>query len=147
MTRDVHRSGGPAGALAGTLTTFVAGPSETYEKAKPLISLFSSNKFHLSESPGAGSATKAVNNCLNMMNLLSAAEGLVALAKFGVKADDAIAAINKSSGRSLQTQVRIPKEVLSGDYNYGFFLKLMSKDVGIGTNFVAGDLIGKDFNR
>ena len=138
-------SGGPAGALAGTLTTFVAGPTDTYQKAKPLISLFSSNKFHLSETPGAGSATKSVNNCLNMMNLLSASEGLLSLAKFGVKAEDAVAAINNSSGRSLQTQVRIPKEVLSGEYNYGFFLKLMKKDVGIGTKFVDGDLIGKDF--
>ena len=41
--------------------------------------------------------------------------------------------------------MRIPKEVLSGEYDYGFFLKLMRKDVGIGTNFVDGDLIGKDF--
>lgn len=92
-------SGGPSGALAGTLTTFVAGSTDTYQKAKPLISLFTSNKIHLSETPGAGSATKSVNNCLNMMNLLSASEGLISLAKFGVKAEDAVAAINTSSGR------------------------------------------------
>ncbi|GMH79712.1 hypothetical protein TL16_g08238 [Triparma laevis f. inornata] len=81
-----------------------------------------------------------------MMNLLSASEGLLSLAKFGVKPEDAVAAINNSSGRSLQTQVRIPTEVLSGEYDYGFFLKLMSKDVGIGTKFVDGDLIGKNFD-
>lgn len=139
-------SGGPMGAAAGTLTTFVAGDTGTYGAALPFISAFSSNRYHLSEKAGAGSATKSVNNVLNCMNLLASSEGLLSLAKFGVKPEDAVAAINNSSGRSLQTQVRIPTEVLSGNYSYGFSLKLMSKDVGIGTKFVDGDLIGKKFD-
>ena len=38
-------------------------------------------------------------------------------------------AINHSSGRSLQTEVRLPTEVLTGQYKYGFDLQLMLKDV------------------
>ena len=41
------------------------------------------------------------------------AEGLIALAKFGVPPEVALNAINGSSGRSLQTEERLPKEVLS----------------------------------
>ena len=36
-----------------------------------------------------------------------------------------------SSGRSLQTEVRIPNEVLSRKFDYGFKLGLMLKDVRI----------------
>ena len=38
-------------------------------------------------------------------------------------------AINHSSGRSLQTEVRLPTKVLTGQYKYGFDLQLMLKDV------------------
>merc|ERR1712238_247949 len=68
---------------------------------------------------------------MNTAHLVIAAEGLLALAKLGLAPEVAIDAINGSSGRSLQTEVRIPKEVLSREFNYGFPLKLMLKDVNI----------------
>tara|TARA_B110000305_G_C19340582_1_gene588916 strand:- start:858 stop:1112 length:255 start_codon:yes stop_codon:yes gene_type:complete len=68
-----------------------------------------------------------------MLNLLSTAEGLVALKNFGVDPSDALKCINNSSGRSLQSTVRIPDEVLTNDFDYGFFLSLMRKDCGIGS--------------
>jgi 3-hydroxyisobutyrate dehydrogenase-like beta-hydroxyacid dehydrogenase len=43
---------------------------------------------------------------------LQAGEGLLALAKFGVAPEVALRAINGSSGRSLQTQERLPQAVL-----------------------------------
>ena len=52
------------------------------------------------------------------------------------KVTKALDAINSSSGRSLQTEVRIPTEVLSGNYGYGFSLGLMRKDVGQATAFL-----------
>ena len=36
------------------------------------------------------------------------------------------------------SKVRIPTEVLSGQYNYGFSLELMRKDVGQATDFLDG---------
>ena len=39
--------------------------------------------------------------------------------------------INNSSGRSLISQVRVPTEVLTGRFGYGFALGLMLKDLGI----------------
>merc|ERR1719401_629222 len=59
------------------------------------------------------------------------AEGLLALRKMGVDPEVALAAINGSSGRSLQTEQRIPNEVLTRRFGYGFKLPLMAKDCRI----------------
>jgi len=48
-----------------------------------------------------------------------------------VSPEVALCAINASSGRSLQTEERLPKEVLSREFDYGFKLGLMYKDVRI----------------
>ena len=74
---------------------------------------------------------KAVNNCLNAAHLIVGGEALIALAKWGVQPEIALHAINASSGRSLQTEVRLPEEVLSRKFDYGFKLGLMLKDVRI----------------
>ena len=56
-------------------------------------------------------------------------EGLLALQKAGVMPEDALKVINTSSGRSLQSIVRVPQEVLSRRFDYGFAYELMEKDV------------------
>jgi 3-hydroxyisobutyrate dehydrogenase len=48
----------------------------------------------------------------------------------------ALAAINASSGRSLMTEERIPDEVLSRRFQYGFKLGLMLKDVDIANSIM-----------
>ena len=90
------------------------------------------NVFHVGRV-GAGHATKSVNNVLNAGNLLYALEGLAALrmgtGNGGVAPEPALKVINKSSGRSLQSVVRIPNEVLTRKFGYGFAYELMLKDV------------------
>merc|ERR1719356_475725 len=73
-------------------------------------------------------AIKAVNNLLNATHLMIATEALLALKRAGVDPVTALAVINKSSGRSLQTEVRLPEEVLTRKFGYGFKLGLMHKD-------------------
>lgn len=81
-------------------------------------------------------AVKAVNNTLNTAHQIITGEGLLALRKYGVEPDVALEVINSSSGRSLATQVRIPTEVLSGNFNYGFAIDLMAKDCRIGAGLI-----------
>jgi 3-hydroxyisobutyrate dehydrogenase len=141
---DAPVSGGPAGAAAGTLTTMVSGvPSEASIPA--LVSSYANSIVYVSPVAGHAHAVKAVNNTLNMLNFMSASEGLAALTKAGVPPERAMQAINGSSGRSLQSQVRVPAEVLSGRFGYGFSLGLMSKDVGIGAGFVQGEVLSAAF--
>ena len=53
--------------------------------------------------------------------------------------------INNSSGRCLMTMERIPKDVITERYNYGFKLGLMKKDVVTAINIIGED--NKMFNN
>ena len=126
---DCPVSGGPDGAKTGELTAMVGGDAN--RRAQLVISLFAKKKIVHCGPIGAGHAVKAMNNCLNAAHLIVGGEALIALAKWGVRPEIALAAINASSGRSLQTEVRLPEEVLSRKFDYGFKLGLMLKDVRI----------------
>lgn len=139
---DLAVSGGPGGAAAGTVSVMVGGADADAAAVEPLASSFAGRFVHLG-SVGAGHATKAVNNTLNALHLAAAGEGLVALKKgYGVDPAKALAAINAGSGRSLQTEVRVPVEVLTGAFGYGFALALMEKDVKIGASLVRTHCAG-----
>ena len=131
---DCPVSGGPDGAKTGELTAMVGGDAN--RSAQPVISLFAKKKIVHCGPIGAGHAVKAMNNCLNAAHLIIGGEALIALAKWGVQPKIALAAINASSGRSLQTEVRLPEEVLSRKFDYGFKLGLMLKDVRIAVDGV-----------
>ena len=125
---DCAVSGGPAGALAGTLTAMVGGDKVAFSKVEKIISSFAKNIVHLGPS-GAGHAVKAVNNTLLAANICSVSEGLIVLKKYGIPLDVALKAISTSSGRSWVTQQRMPEHVLTRGFDYGFSLGLLSKDV------------------
>ena len=131
---DCPVSGGPDGAASGQLTAMVGG--DTNDVAQSVINIFA-KKIVRCGTVGAGHAVKAMNNCLNAAHLIVAGEALLALKKWGVQPEVALQAINASSGRSLQTEVRIPTEVLTRRFDYGFKLGLMLKDVRIAVDGLA----------
>lgn len=134
---DCPVSGGPAGAKSGQLTSMIGGPIHAVSVVEPYLKRMAQKKIVQVGSIGAGHAVKAVNNTLNTAHLAIASEGLLALAELGIAPEVAIEAINGSSGRSLQTEERIPKEVLSREFNYGFPLGLMLKDVTVAVDSVC----------
>jgi len=138
---DCPVSGGPAGAMSGQLTTMIGGSDTAVRAVEPYLKHMAQKRMVRVGAIGAGHAVKAVNNALNTAHLAVATEGLLALAKFGVCPEVALEAINGSSGRSLQTEERLPKEVLSRKFNYGFALGLMLKDVTIAVDSVCSDTI------
>lgn len=147
---DAPVSGGPRGAEAGTVAVMVGGKDEAVAVARPALETFGSIVQHVG-GVGTGHAVKAVNNALNATHLAMAAEGLLALVKAGVEPAKALQVINGSSGRSLQTEVRIPKEVLTRRFGYGFQLGLMRKDVNIARtimkeNFPEGRYFERTFD-
>lgn len=132
---DCPISGGPGGASKGTLAAMLGGDPEAVEVVRPHIQAFAANVVYLGPT-GAGHACKAINNACNVSNLLCLHEGLLVLKKMGVDPSAALQVINKSSGRSLMSQDRVPQEVVTGDFNYGFKLGLMAKDVSIATELM-----------
>ena len=136
---DCPVSGGPAGAQAGTLTTMIGGDDiKTIEEVViPLVTQTISKKAVYCGPSGSGMAVKSINNIMNTAHVCIAAEGLLALRNFGVEPDVALDVINSSSGRSLATQERVPQEVLTGRYEFGFKLPLMAKDCRIASSLMS----------
>ena len=141
---DAPISGGPRGAAAGTLTSMM-GTESLKPDIQELIEMYS-KKIVYCGGIGNGNAVKSVNNYLNVSHLMLASDALLGLKKQGVDPKIALEAINGSSGRSLQTQERIPNEVISNKYNYGFKLKLMCKDVTNARPLLESGLYYKHFN-
>ena len=138
--RDVHFvdapvSGGPTGAAAGTVTSMLGGDPSDIALASRVCGAWSKKVVHCGPV-GAGDATKSINNVMNSAHLLLATEGMLALKKYGVEPATAVEVINASSGASLQVQ-RLPDNVLSRKFAYGFALGLMHKDCRIAGNLVA----------
>jgi len=139
---DCAVSGGPAGAEKGTVAAFVGCDSDAVvEGVRGPISSFARNIVHLGPA-GSGHAVKAVNNAMNTSNMLCAAEGMLALKNMGVDPAKALTVINTASGRSLMSMQRLPEEVLTGDFAYGFKLGFMRKDVQ-----TANDIMDKSFEK
>lgn len=127
---DCPVSGGPQGAESGNVTMMSGGNKHAFNSVKPLTKLISKKQVYVGNL-GSGHAVKVMNNILNSTHLIAAAEGLVALCKMGIDPKVALLAINDSSGRSLQTEVRFPATILTRKFNYNFKLGLMDKDVNI----------------
>ena len=147
LKRNIHYldapvSGGPKGAAESTLTTIISGHERSYNKYKHLLSSFSSNVFYVG-GVGNASAIKAINNYFNISHLMMECEGLIALKQFGIDPKIAVDVINKSSGRSLMTEKRIPEEILSRRFRYGFSASLMQKDIN-NANKILSSLVGQN---
>jgi 3-hydroxyisobutyrate dehydrogenase len=131
---DCPVSGGPEKAEMGNLTSMVSGNIDEYHKIKYYINLFSNTNY--TGPIGSAHAIKSINNLLNVSNLIIANEGINALSKLGIEPEIALSVINKSSGRSLMTEERLPMNVLNGKFNYGFKLNLMQKDTDLALNLI-----------
>jgi 3-hydroxyisobutyrate dehydrogenase len=125
---DAPVSGGVTGAQAGTLTVMVGGPSELFERFRPLLSAMGQRVVHAGDT-GAGHAVKALNNLMSAANLLVASEALTAGRRFGLDPVVMLEIINGSSGRSTATETKWPNNVLPGKFEPGFAARLMVKDI------------------
>lgn len=132
---DAPVSGGTSGAINGTLTVMCGGDDGSFARARPVLEAFGT-KIVLVGPVGAGHAVKAVNNALLAVHLWSAAEGLAALVKAGVKPSAALEVINASSGRSNSSENLIPQRVLTRAFPRTFKLALLEKDVAIAAEFL-----------
>jgi 3-hydroxyisobutyrate dehydrogenase len=136
---DAPVSGGPEKAYNGILTCMVGGNKEKYIDIEDIFKTFS-NPIYVGEI-GNGCAIKSINNILNVSHLCLAAEALSALEEYGIEKKVALEVINKSSGRSLSTQERIPIHILEKNYNYGFALGLMNKDVQLALKLIKNPIM------
>lgn len=127
---DAPVSGGVVGAENGKLTIMVGGDAALLNRAMPVLKAMGEKIVHCG-AVGAGDALKAVNNALLAVHIWSAAEGLLALSRAGVKPAVALDVINASSGRSNSSMNLFPERVLTRAFPRTFRLALLDKDVMI----------------
>ncbi|MFC5502460.1 NAD(P)-dependent oxidoreductase [Lysinimonas soli] len=151
---DAPVSGGVPGAIAGNLTIMVGGTEEQYERIVPLLSVLGSRIVHVG-AVGAGHATKALNNLLSATHLLATNEAAIVASRFGIDPHVLLSVVNTSSGRSGSSEVKLPRYVLTGDFNSGFSATLLEKDVKIaaalaadlGIETVIGDAVARRWSE
>ncbi len=125
---DAPVSGNVSGAEAGTLTIMAGGSLHGLERAKSQFEAMARQVFHLGPL-GAGQTMKAINNLMSAGGLILAIEALLVAKRAGIDPSLANTVLNGSTGRNNSTERKIEPFVLSGAFNSGFDLSLMTKDV------------------
>ena len=97
---DAPVSGGVAGAEAGTLAIMAAGPPDAIERARPLLEVMGSSVFVLGDRAGMGQAVKLANQLMLAVAMLAAQEGTRLAQEYGLRAEDVLAVIERSTGAS-----------------------------------------------
>ncbi|CAM3901115.1 NAD(P)-dependent oxidoreductase [Paracidovorax anthurii] len=133
---DAPVSGGPRGALNGTLTMVIGGSEAGIARAEPVLAAMSAKRIHVGEV-GAGHVAKIANNLLCAAHLLVAGEVARMAEKAGVPTERLLQGINGGSGRSFVTEHNFPIWVSSGAFDSGFTMKLMRKDVRLSQELIG----------
>ncbi len=129
---DAPVSGGQAGAENGALTVMVGGEDASYETAKPVFESYS--KFSKLLGPaGSGQLAKMVNQVCIAGVVQGLAEGLNFAKKAGLDGEALIETISKGAAGSWQMDNRY-KTMLEDQYEFGFAVDWMRKDLGIAIN-------------
>lgn len=125
---DAPVSGGPKGALAGTMTMVIGGEADDLARAMPLLEAMSAKRVHVGPS-GAGHVTKLVNNLLCGANLVLLGEAMGLIEEAGLDVQTVFSGINAGSGRSGVSEVNLPNWIANSAFNSGFTMGLMRKDI------------------
>lgn len=127
---DAPVSGGPPGAEAGTLAIWMGGSREAVERAQPVLEVLGDRaKIRHCGEVGAGLVVKLVNNYLAAACASASAEALAVALAEGIEADLVVDAVMQGTGGNWQLGNLFPDKVLKGDFEAGFRISHMVKDV------------------
>ncbi len=133
---DAPVSGGVGGAKAGTLTFIVGGSAEHFSKAQTVLTAMGKNLFHAGEV-GAGQIAKICNNMLLSVLMVGTSEAIQLGVDNGLNPKVLSEIMLKSSGRNWTLELYnpcpdvLPNVPSSNDYQGGFMVDLMAKDLGL----------------
>ncbi len=133
---DAPVSGGTAGAAAGTLTFICGGSDAGFAKAKPVLECMGANIFHAGGA-GAGQVAKICNNMLLSVLMVGTSEALSLGIDNGLDPKVLSDIMKVSSGGNWTLEKYnpcpgvMPSVPSSNDYQGGFMVDLMVKDLGL----------------
>jgi len=140
---DAPVSGGVAAAAAGSLAFMVGGSEANFEAAKVVLEAMGANIFRAGDV-GAGQVAKVCNNMLLAIHMSGTAEALQLGIDNGLDPKTLSEIMLKSSGCnwSLEKYNPVPGVMdgvpSSNDYQGGFMVDLMLKDLGLAQEAANG---------
>jgi 3-hydroxyisobutyrate dehydrogenase len=126
---DAPVSGGQAGAQNGILSVMVGGDQDQFDNAKSVMSSYGKT-IELIGNAGSGQLAKMINQIC----IAGLVQGLSEAMAFGKKAnldmEKVLQVISKGAAQSWQMENRY-KTMLKGEYEFGFAVDWMRKDLSI----------------
>ena len=142
---DAPISGGEAGAVNGTLSVMFGGPTEKITSIKKLMRSYSSSIVHIGPS-GHGQLTKMVNQlCIGAL-IQGLSEGIAFGKSSGLNMSKVLDAISNGAAQSWQMDNRF-KTMISQEFNFGFAVDLMIKDLNIALKESATNGLNLDISK
>ena len=130
---DAPVSGGQTGAEAGTLSIMVGGDEAVFNECLDVFKAMGKNISYCGPH-GNGAIVKIINNLLAAVQLVASAEALSVGVKAGVDLKVLADIIGNSSGQNSFIKGYGPAKAFKGDFEPGFTVDLMYKDLGIAMN-------------
>ncbi len=127
MLLDSPVSGGPHGAIDGTLTCMVGGDPGAFAVARPYLEAVGRTITHLGPS-GAGQVCKSANQIIICATLTAVSEALAMGRKAGIDPETMRGALSGGSADSFVLRNHA-KRVIAGQFKPGFRAELMRKDI------------------
>ncbi|WRH61234.1 MAG: NAD(P)-dependent oxidoreductase [Fuscovulum sp.] len=126
---DAPVSGGQAGAENGALSVMCGGSIEDYDRAEPIIAAYARICRRLGDS-GAGQLAKMMNQICIAGLMQGLSEALAFGQKAGLDGEAVVEVISQGAAGSWQ-MVNRHKTMLKGEFDFGFAIDWMRKDLGI----------------
>ena len=126
---DAPVSGGEAGAIDGTLSVMLGGPSKKLPLIKSLLRTYSKLITHIGPS-GHGQLTKMVNQLCIASLIQGLSEGIMLGKESNLNMNKVLAAISGGAAQSWQMDNRF-HTMIKDDFKFGFAVDLMIKDLKI----------------
>lgn len=124
---DVPVSGGPKGAIDGTLSCMIGGDAEVLTRCLPLLQAVGKSFAHIGGN-GAGQLCKSCNQLAVFGTLMAVSEALTLARQSGIDAGKVREALLGGSAQSFVLQNQ-GKRQIDGQYTPGFRASLMRKDI------------------
>ena len=127
---DAPVSGGVQAACDGNLTIMAGGDRNAVEEYRPLLEIMGKKIFYTG-GIGSGKAIKMINQLLNACNTYIMSEALYMADTMGIDRNLLYGVVNESSGSSWVFKNNLPRYVFPQDFQQGFRLELMKKDIAL----------------
>lgn len=124
---DAPVTGGSVGAENATLSIFVGGDEQVFQRCQPILDVLGGSVMYMGKG-GMGHTAKLANQILGVTAMVGVAEAFVMAKKAGLDLTAFCEAATKGAGDSWHLRTLGPK-IIAGDFDPGFMAKHMRKDM------------------